>query len=449
MSSLLFAELLLAAVSVVGAHTPAPAPASLHRGLGVSHLERRAWAADGPAAGNAWGYISVTDFGAVGDGATDDTAAFQSALDQAGSSGGGGVFVPARTFCIRGTLVVPAATVLRGANEFPFRSWGTADTVAGTTLLAFASARNASGPAFVFLNGADAGIQGLSVFYPEQLPNATAPTAYPPTVMGSGDNVAVQNVLLVNPYIGIDFATYPCGRHLINGVYGQPLSVGVKVDQCYDIGRIREVHFWPFWAGLGTGACNWQHLNAVSLDLMRTDWEIVEDVFSFGYHVGIRFSQSKAGSCNGQFTDINFDDVDIGVDATDTQRPAVVFSNLNIANAGDGRTRVGILGRPGGNAQVIVRGGSFWGELKQAVQWDNAGSVRLTDSTVQAWDNASAAVEIMSGRGYVQGSFFQDATGVAVLISAGADRAMVTGNELAGNTIEDQGQLTLVANNHA
>ena len=69
----------------------------------------------------------------------------------------------------------------------------------------------------------------------------------------------------------------------VNGIrYGQPISIGIQVDQCYDIGRIREIHFWPFWAALGTPIENWQHLNAVSLDMKRTDWEIVEDVFSFG-----------------------------------------------------------------------------------------------------------------------------------------------------------------------
>ena len=31
---------------------------------------------------NKWGYFSVDDFGAVGDGTTDDTAAFQAALTQ-------------------------------------------------------------------------------------------------------------------------------------------------------------------------------------------------------------------------------------------------------------------------------------------------------------------------------------------------------------------------------
>ena len=137
---------------------------------------------------------------------------------QVGNAGGGGVFVPAKTYALKGTLTVPAATVLRGSNEYPFRSWGTPTKVVGTTLLAYAGKGNSSAEPFVFLNGADSGIQGLSIFYPEQSFNSTVPTEYPPTIRGSGDNVVVQNVFLVNPVFGIDFATFPCGRHLINGV---------------------------------------------------------------------------------------------------------------------------------------------------------------------------------------------------------------------------------------
>ena len=47
--------------------------------------------------------------GAVADGATDNTAAFQKALDAAGQAGGGIVEVPAGRYRINGTLVDPRA----------------------------------------------------------------------------------------------------------------------------------------------------------------------------------------------------------------------------------------------------------------------------------------------------------------------------------------------------
>ena len=68
--------------------------------------------------------------------------------------------------------------------------------------------------------GDNAVIEWISIFYPNQVISST-PTPYPFTIQGNGFNLAVKNVLLVNSYQGIDFATYQCARHYIDGVYGQ------------------------------------------------------------------------------------------------------------------------------------------------------------------------------------------------------------------------------------
>src|SRR6267378_3904162 len=60
---------------------------------------------------------SVLDFGAKADGKTDDTSAFQKALDAAGQAGGGQVYAPRGNYFFSGHLNVPNAVTLKGMWE--------------------------------------------------------------------------------------------------------------------------------------------------------------------------------------------------------------------------------------------------------------------------------------------------------------------------------------------
>src|SRR5580692_9735025 len=61
--------------------------------------------------------LSVKTFGAAGDAATDDTAAFQRALDAAHTSGGGVVYVPPGRYRFKGNLEIPDGVGLRGSFQ--------------------------------------------------------------------------------------------------------------------------------------------------------------------------------------------------------------------------------------------------------------------------------------------------------------------------------------------
>jgi len=62
------------------------------------------------------GVYNVRDYGAAGDGSTDDTAAIQAALTACGSAGGGVVYLPTGTYIISTALTVSAATTVQGAG---------------------------------------------------------------------------------------------------------------------------------------------------------------------------------------------------------------------------------------------------------------------------------------------------------------------------------------------
>ena len=66
---------------------------------------------DDPAA-----QLNVMDFGATGDGVTDDAAAIQSAIDAIGAQGGV-VYLPGGEFLIQSPLTLPSRAVLRGVDS--------------------------------------------------------------------------------------------------------------------------------------------------------------------------------------------------------------------------------------------------------------------------------------------------------------------------------------------
>ena len=187
----------------------------------------------------------------------------------------------------------------------------------------------------------------------------------------------------------------------------------------------------------------------------RTDWEIVEDVFSIGYHIGMAFRKSQYGACNGQFTDINFDNVDIGIDVSYTQTYGILFSNLNLANSGAGLVRIGIMGRSINgtkpkDAAVVVRGGSFWGDFVQNILWSHSGLISISDSLFNNWNKTSSAIEIQYGRAMINNNYFEDNIGNAITVLQDADKVTITNNHLNNNTLNVVTKPTvLVANNLA
>ena len=104
------------------------------------------------------GQFDVRQFGAVGDGKTDDTAAFQKALDAAAQAGGGTVHAPRGNYFFAGHLNVPNAVTLAGLWQSVPAHNGIRDqglpkpTDDGTTFLITEGAGSEEGAPFITLN---------------------------------------------------------------------------------------------------------------------------------------------------------------------------------------------------------------------------------------------------------------------------------------------------------
>ncbi len=451
-AAILAAASALAALGAAAQTSPAAAPA-----MSGSPAPERAITG---AADASWANVRNPPYLAQGDGKADDTQAIQSALDAVGAKGGGVVYLPAGTYLVKTHLSVPAETALVGVGRAPEVY---TDKTSGSTLLAVEGAGQTEGAAFITLQGPDSTLQGLKVFYPNQVV-AEAPVAYPWTVRGgAGDGAALIDVLLVNPYQAVDLATLGGSRHYVRGLYGQPLLKGIWVDKCYDIGRIHDVHFWPFWSQ-DKKVLDYTEAHAISFIFQRTDWEVVENVFSWGYHVGVELSASKDGAMNGQLSDVDFDGVDIGIDARATQGEGVTFSNLAIANDSRGTSRTAVWGRSArdgatqvrtvngitvtepSTAVIFIHGGSFWGQLDRVVKWENAGYVGLSDSRLIPWSLNGPMLEISSGQADIHDNsmlIYPDVIkgarpGTAIEVGAGASGVSIHDNQLNGNRIVNE-----------
>lgn len=156
-------------------------------------------------------------------GGTDSTAAIQAQLNNAGNAGGGTVYLPAGYYKISTHLSVPANVELRGVMSLRFRD--NPGISIGTYLLGYegiGTSNPETDTAMITLNGNNAGISGVSIFYPGNNPQKNNWVSYtcPYMIRGNGTGVYVKNVNLVNPLNGIDFKTYRCDNHYISGVTG-------------------------------------------------------------------------------------------------------------------------------------------------------------------------------------------------------------------------------------
>jgi hypothetical protein len=96
------------------------------------------------------------------------------------------------------------------------------------------------------------------------------------------ENIGVHDCCLLNPYEAIKLVH--AARHLVRNVTGYPSKRGVYVNECYDIGHIENVHFWPFGVSYQTEDpfCKWVNTQAVAFELARTDWQYIHNTFCFG-----------------------------------------------------------------------------------------------------------------------------------------------------------------------
>ncbi|MBR6410430.1 MAG: hypothetical protein IKS35_03505 [Clostridia bacterium] len=270
--------------------------------------------------------VSVCDvvyFGAVGDGITDDSDAFQAALNYAGTKGGGAVFVPVGQYALKKPIIVPDKVSLVGDLE-P----GTAN---GSTLFILHGSNSTDIQNAAVQVYTQSAVKNLVFYYPDQSIESGSAVPYPPTILQkSMESITLSNLYFVNAYTGIDCATDHANLSLqhIYQIYGCTLHKGYWNNESWDITRVEDIYFSPdYWLKSGYPAPAEGDLreyclrNATGLHLQHIDWTYISDIHIRGYHTGILANQGYSpanpnvvsGQSNGHLYNLDFEDCFYGL----------------------------------------------------------------------------------------------------------------------------------------
>lgn len=256
------------------------------------------------------GYINILDYGAVGDGVTDNLSVFNSAITAASLSGKA-IYIPAGAYSLSNTITLSQGITIYGDEPVPTLDCNINPTKGtwlyfnhnnvGIQLTAFAGIR----------------LQSFGTFRPTQTKPVGGTGSYTPVVQSADilanpanagqASIQLLDLLLLNPYVGIKLQKGPSGggpgTFVISNLRGQPIYRGIHIDSNYDALHISDVHFWPFWDYSNTSSnytTLWKYTlnNLQAIRIERADNPLLVNIFTIFANAGLYFASSADGQCN-------------------------------------------------------------------------------------------------------------------------------------------------------
>jgi hypothetical protein len=353
--------------------------------------------------------ISVKDFGALGDASTNDTTAFQNAIDYVNSLGGGTVYVPVARYALTGTLTLKANVKLVGVP------WGGGEASAnpGTTTIA---------PTLLITNTTTTFIQqqtgtgwpgnntiaNLVFYYPSQIgpTSSSALTVYPYTITLDQGAALIDNCWFVNCYDGIFCHN---GRITIRNCKFGSLHYGITLDRAIDWIVIDGCLWSPYWDYVNSVA--WPHATGIDntiktngstcIRILRADGPMLSNLLMFGtnqygIYLDAGTETSFTGPSYGEGQNIDIDSLECAIYAKETLGGSSgwVFTNLNIGSNSTATIKGGFYLASGGSdpPQITATNGRFRTGGSTPTYTINAGTLVLTN-----WWTNSTVTDLPGG----------------------------------------------------
>lgn len=290
--------------------------------------------------------ISVKDFGAVGDATTDDTTAFQNAINYVNSLGGGTVFVPTARYKFTGVLELKANVSLVGTQDGPFEPSGNfLTTTKAPTLLITNTATSfitqTTGTGYVGNNT----IKNLAFGYPSQIAatSAAAITVYPYTITLDQGGATIENCFFYNSYNGV--FVHNGKVRILNCNFGT-LHYGITLDRAVDWVQIDNIQFCPYYT-YGSGLSWPQNIDttmktngSMAFRILRADSPALNNIgifqwYQYGIYLDAGTEVGFTGPSYGRGNNIDFDGPLTNIYAKETRTAGLGWMFTNLTMVGD------------------------------------------------------------------------------------------------------------------
>lgn len=346
--------------------------------------------------------ISILDFGAVGDGATNNFTALSSAIVYAKATGQA-LLVPPGNFLIdtaSGTLSCSYVTFIgSGVTK------DTTTPATGGSVFSIASTTNSP-----FTIGPGVSFIGIGFYYPAQVDSA-APIVFPPTMItsiaiaGAINFVRVEDCTVFNAYRF--FVDTDAGGNIGHILFVNNVIYGILT--CYEIAYNAEVIKWlgnnhtfgHFLAATEGGLRGYTRANGSVLKFTRTDGFVFDGNLCYGYLNGILFQTVATACLNATITSNIFDQVLFPINGTgtgsvgDLQISANTFLSFNPSNTAAAGNCI-LLNTSGALAleTVQIAGNWFGNATRQAILVSGNTAIRslnIASNSFNGWASFVAA----------------------------------------------------------